>query len=127
MSKLKKILHIDDDDIMRMMFRKSMERTHPDIEVVSCVTMLEFIDHLSSFKPDLLIIDVVMPIVNGPTLLKKIRALSYTMPAIFMTGHETVELEDQASLEPILDIIHKPFVPAQVGHNILRMWENLDR
>ena len=127
MSELKKILHIDDDDIIRMMFRKSIERTHRDIEVISCGTVSEFIDRLDTFKPDLLIIDVVMPIVDGPTLLKKIRNLSYTMPVIFMTGHETIELGDQASLEPILDIIHKPFVPAQVGHDILKMWDRLNR
>lgn len=125
MTQLKKILHIDDDEMMRMMFKKSIERSHPDLEVISCTTALEFIDGLATFQPDLLIIDVVMPILDGPTLLRKTRSLSYTAPAIFMTGHETLELEDQESLEPLLDMIHKPFVPAQVGHDILAMWKNL--
>lgn len=122
MRQLKKILHIDDDSMMQMMVKKSIERSSKGFEIICCTSAAQFIEHLSTFEPDLLIIDVSMPILDGPHLLEKVRNLSNTTPAIFMTGHETIELEDQAKLEPIIGVIHKPFSPVSIGDDLLKLW-----
>jgi FixJ family two-component response regulator len=122
MKPLKKILHIDDDSMMQMMVKKSIERSDKGFEIICCTTAAQFIGHLSTFEPDLLIIDVSMPILDGPHLLEKIRNIPNIAPAIFMTGHETVELEDQEKLEPIIGIIHKPFSPVSIGDDLLILW-----
>jgi two-component system OmpR family response regulator len=126
MKKLTKILHIDDDEIMRMMLKKAIERNNQGFEIVSCATATEFIGNLAIFQPDLLIIDVVMPVLDGPSLLAKIRAMPDTTPAIFITGHENLELNNKESLEPILGIIHKPFSPMKICDDLLNMWANLN-
>jgi two-component system cell cycle sensor histidine kinase/response regulator CckA len=123
MRPLKKILHIDDDAVMRMMIKKSLDRSDKGFEVISCSIISEFINHITTFSPDLLIIDVVMPTTDGPTLLEKVRRLHCRTPAIFMTGQESPDLSSHISLEPILGIIHKPFSPTLLSDDLMRFWE----
>lgn len=123
MNELKKILYIDDDTMMRMMVQKSLERSNKGFEIVSCATSSEFLSSLRSFIPDLLIIDVVMPFMDGPTILAEVRNLSYTTPAIFLTGHEQFEPENKADLQPIIGTIQKPFASMALGDELLKMWE----
>lgn len=124
MRPLKKILHIDDDAVMRMMVQKSLERSSQDFEVVNCITVEDFMEKLSSFNPDLLIIDVVMPIIDGPILLERVRRLGNRTPAIFMTGQENIEFKGREKLEPIIGIIHKPFSPSLLGEDLINLWKN---
>ena len=121
---LHKILHIDDDTVMRMMVTKSIQRSHPDINIISCAHAQEFMDSLESLKPDLLIIDVMMPAVDGPTLLGRIRHANIQTPAIFMTGQETIDFDNRSSLEPIIGVINKPFSPTKLGDDLLELWKN---
>ena len=122
MKQLKKILHIDDDTMMQMMVKKSIERSNKGFEIVCCTTATQFIEHLSTFDPDLLIIDISMPVIDGPHLLEKIRSISNLTPAIFMTGHEMIELRDSGRLEPIIGTIYKPFSPLTLGDDLLKLW-----
>ena len=122
MRELKKILYIDDDTVMRMMVQKSLERTHKDFIITCCAQPSEFIDLCTSFKPDLLIIDVVMPTLKGPELLSRLRRLGIRIPAIFITGQEMIDFENREVLEPILGIIQKPFSPSALGKNLTDLW-----
>jgi len=124
MNPLHKILHIDDDAMMRMMVKKSFERSEYPFEVITCATATEFKGALTSFSPDLLVIDVVMPSLNGPDLLEIIRAESFHMPAVFMTGHDSLDFPNREKLEPILGMIRKPFSPTSLAKNLLDMWNN---
>lgn len=123
MTQLKKILHIDDDSMMRMMVQKSIERSQKGFEIISCTTASEFLENLSIFTPDLLIIDIAMPVVDGPTLLEKARETGNTTPAIFMTGHENPDLKNREKLDPIIGILQKPFSPISLGDDLLKLWD----
>lgn len=120
---LQKILHIDDDPIMRLMVKKALERSQKGFEVISCASPTEFLDHLISFKPDILIIDVMMPIMSGPALLEKIRKGGNNTAAIFMTGQESMQIDNRAILDPILGVIPKPFSPTALGDDLIRLWD----
>ena len=122
MKPLIKILHIDDDTVMRMMVKKALERSGQNFEVITSATPEEFLDYLPVFCPDLLIIDVAMPILSGPLLLERVRSLKNQTPAIFMTGHETIDFKDREKLEPIIGVIHKPFSPNVLGENLITLW-----
>jgi CheY-like chemotaxis protein len=119
---LQKILHVDDDTVMRMMVKKALERSQKGFDVVSCASAHEFLDKITPFSPDLLIIDVIMPIMTGPVLLEKVRGLSIKTPAVFMTGQEMVEIQNREKMEPILGIIQKPFSPASLGDDLIKLW-----
>lgn len=122
MKPLKKILHIDDDTVMRMMVKKALERSNNGFEVISSSTPEEFLKYLPTFNPDLLIIDVAMPILSGPLLLEKVRGLGNMTPAIFVTGHESINFQNREKIEPIIGIIHKPFSPNILGESLVSLW-----
>lgn len=121
---LQKILHVDDDAVMRMMVKKALERAQKGFDVVSCASVHEFLDKIAPFSPDLLIIDVVMPVMTGPILLDKVRSLSIQTPAVFMTGQDVIEIQNREKLEPILGIIQKPFSPIALGNDLINLWDD---
>lgn len=124
MKKLEKILHIDDDAVIRMMVKKSIERSQSGLEIISCISSDEFINNIATYNPDILVIDVIMPTTPGPVLLQKIREKGIETPAIFMTGQDHIDFKDRAGLEPILGIIKKPFSPTQLPSDLISLWNN---
>lgn len=124
MTPLHKILHIDDDAIMRTMVKKSLERSQKNFEIISCGTPSEFIAHIPSFLPDLLMIDVHMPLMKGPDLLLKIRESYPHIPALFMTGDETPSFANREKMDPMIGVLQKPFSPLTLGEDILHLWNH---
>ncbi|MFA7276641.1 MAG: response regulator [Pseudobdellovibrionaceae bacterium] len=124
-NQLQKILHVDDDPVMRMMTKKALERARMGFDVVSCASAHELIDQLSQFGPDLLLVDMIMPIMDGLSLVAHIRSLSTPLaqtPVIFITGRTDTNINGREKLEPILGIIHKPFSPTTLGSDLVDLW-----
>lgn len=92
--------------------------------------LLEF---LESNTPDLILLDVHMPQMNGFEALKKIRQMegAKQIPVIFLTADEDVETETRGLEAGAMDFIKKPFIPAvllvRVRHTIelTRLQRNL--
>lgn len=120
---LTKILHIDDDAVMRMMVGKALERSQKGFQIKSCITGTEFLETVTDFQPDLLVVDVLMPIMNGPTLIAELRKRANLTPVVFMTGQDDPVFENRAQLEPIIGIIRKPFSPLQLGDDLISLWQ----
>ncbi|OLF73885.1 hypothetical protein AWH62_06930 [Maricaulis sp. W15] len=79
---------------------------------------------VESFQPDLCLFDVMLPDMDGPETLRRIRALAGhdDMPAIFMTAKtQTHEPDDYARMDS-LGVIMKPFDPITLGDTIREMW-----
>lgn len=122
---LTKILHVDDDPVMRLMTKKALDRSHHSYTVLSCSSGQEFLKEISSFEPDLLLVDMVMPIMDGETLIEKLRLMNVTgsnTPVIYITGRPDVTFRNRPGLEPIIGIIQKPFAAATIGEDILNLW-----
>ena len=119
---LKKILHVDDDNVMRMMVKKALERSGKGFDIISCSSATEFLQKITEHSPDLLLIDVIMPDMRGPTLLERIREKAIMVPAIFMTGKDDLEIQNRAKLEPIIGIIPKPFSAITLGDDLISLW-----
>ena len=80
-----------------------------------------------AFSPDLLLLDVMMSGMNGPTTLQKLRKLSglQETPAIFMTAKvQPQEVEHFKSLGA-LDVIPKPFDPMSLSQTVKDIWEKV--
>ena len=80
------------------------------------------LERLNEGLPDVVILDVMMPAMDGPATFALIRAKYPKLPIIFLTGQETDEqLAKLRSLGPA-GILAKPFDPKTIGravHNIL--------
>lgn len=124
MSKLS-ILHVDDDENIRALTALAFE-LGGDAEVRSAASGVEALGLLTEgFRPDLLLLDVMMPGMDGPSLLSEIRrppAVS-TAPAIFMTAqtqdHELARLMDLGAA----GVVIKPFDPLTLGPQVRQLLE----
>jgi CheY-like chemotaxis protein len=79
---------------------------------------------VNSFSPDLLLLDVMMPEMDGPTTLKALRQIPGTLPTpvIFMTAKvQPAEVEELRTLGA-LDVIAKPFDPMTLADQIKKIW-----
>jgi two-component system, cell cycle sensor histidine kinase and response regulator CckA len=77
-------------------------------------------------KIDLLLTDVVMPGMNGPTLAKEVRALHPQTKILYMTGYsgEFIRVD---MLTPGVSLIQKPFTPADLGRKVSKMLADAPR
>jgi CheY-like chemotaxis protein len=77
------------------------------------------------YVPDLLLLDVMMPNMDGPTTLQELRKLDVTSktPVIFMTAKvQASEKEYYLSLGAI-DVIAKPFDPMSLSTQVNQLWD----
>jgi PAS domain S-box-containing protein len=67
---------------------------------------------------DVLLVDVVMPGMSGPTLAKELTALIPGLRVLYMSGYAGVAAEQEITLAPGSDYIEKPFVPSALGKRV---------
>lgn len=122
-----KILHVDDDHVLRLMTKTAITRSAHGFTLESCASAKEALEKLKDWTPDLLLIDMIMPVMNGVEFLRAIRqsgiAGAKDIPAIFMTGKEDTRIDGRSELDPVLGIIQKPFSPVQLPDDILTLLE----
>ena len=84
----------------------------------------EALDKADEFAPDLILLDVMMPGMDGPSTLETLRKLEQTQetPVIFMTAKtQSHEIERFRNLGA-LDVITKPFDPMTLADVIKGIW-----
>ena len=84
---LRRILYVDDDDDIRAVALFTLEEVG-GFEVAACASGEEALARAADFAPQLLLLDVMMPVMDGPAVLSALRRqpTTATTPAIFMTA-----------------------------------------
>jgi CheY-like chemotaxis protein len=116
---IKQVLLVDDDQNIRTLAQMGLEGL-TDWKVELAASGAEAIRKASELKPDLIILDVMMPGMDGPTTLGELRKVdSLTdIPVIFMTAKaQTHELELYQRMGA-KGIITKPFDPMTLPDDI---------
>jgi len=82
------------------------------------------IEMASKYSPDLILLDIIMPEMNGFDVIKILKASDKTqnIPVIFITGLVSVEDEEKGLSMGAVDYIHKPFSPKIVKS---RVWNQI--
>lgn len=119
-----KILHVEDDLDIQMIARMVLVDLG-GYDVLQCASGLEAIEKAASFAPDMMVLDYMMPEMNGLATLRALREIPalQLVPAAFMTAkmldlHPT-ELADLG----VVGIISKPFDPVSLPDQINRLWQ----
>ncbi len=124
MATLQRILHVEDDDSIIAITRVALE-TVGGLSVRSCTRGQEAIDQAPGYQPDLILLDVMMPDMDGPTTLaglKSVLDLS-ARPVVFMTA-KVHPSEQQAYFElGASEVIVKPFDPMALATQLKTIWE----
>ena len=123
MTGLNRILHVEDDEDILMIARLALADLG-GFEVMQCASGPEALREAEAFAPDLLLLDFMMPEMNGVQTLKALRALpSMTdIPAIFMTAKAMESIEGEMTGMGVLGRITKPFDPVTLPNEIRRYW-----
>jgi two-component system OmpR family response regulator len=114
-----RILHVDDEPDIREVVEISLG-LDPGFATRSCSSGEEAIVAAIDWQPDIILCDVMMPVMDGPATLMRLRenALTAGIPVIFMTARaQTRELDGFRSLGA-LGVIPKPFDPMTLAASV---------
>lgn len=120
---LSRILYVEDEADIREIVQLALSSVG-GFQVEPCASGPEALEKAAGFKPDLILLDVMMPEMDGPRTLHELRQLPDTIdtPVIFMTAK--VQSQDLAHYRRLgaLDVILKPFDPMMLSGDIDRIW-----
>ncbi|MBL4645190.1 MAG: response regulator [Rhizobiales bacterium] len=123
LTELKKITYVEDEPDIRAVAELALTLVG-NFTVDVCVSGMEAIEKAPEFGPDLILLDVMMPGMDGVETFHKLREkpeLADT-PIIFMTAKvQKHEIESYRELGAI-DVIAKPFDPMTLGQEINTIW-----
>ena len=121
----RRILYVEDDDDIREIARLALEFVG-EFEVMLCASGEDAVAGAAAFNPDIILLDVMMPGMDGPSTLTALRrqpALSHT-PVAFMTAK--IQPQEIAAYKAMgaVDVIAKPFDPMTLPEQIRSIWQN---
>jgi two-component system OmpR family response regulator len=116
-----KILYVDDEPDIREVASMSLE-IDPQIEVRTAASGEEALAQLDAggWAPDLFLLDVMMPGMDGPGLLKRIRERPAfdAAPAVFITARAQPSERDAFLAAGAVGVIAKPFDPLTLASEV---------
>jgi two-component system, OmpR family, response regulator len=123
---LNRISYVEDDEDIQRIVRMSLERLGKmTVDIVSDPTMA--IEAISAFKPDLVMLDWMMPKMDGPTLYREMRQHAQTrgLPVVFITAKAAQRDLDELMAMGAVATISKPFSPKDLPEQLRGIWRNL--
>lgn len=123
MPPLSRILHVEDDCSIQAIAKVALEAVG-GFQVLSCVSGKAALEQVQAFDPQFILLDVMMPGMDGPQTLLQLRELVdiQRVPVVFMTAKvQPAEIEHYLSLGA-RDVITKPFDPMQLANQVREIW-----
>ncbi len=108
----RRIIVVDDDEQVRHVVRRSLERE--GFTVATASGGKEVLSMLDEDPPSLIFLDLKMPDVDGPTLLRKIRVAWGAVQVIVLTGPPESDLLERALEHGPITLLAKPSTPSQI-------------
>lgn len=121
---LKRILYVDDEPDIRSVAKMSLEMVG-GFTVLICASGAEALEKVVDFAPDLILLDVMMPEMDGPATLAALRHIPALaeIPILFFTAKvQSGEVEQFKSLGAV-DVVAKPFKPMELPQTLRTIWE----
>ncbi|MDP1026348.1 response regulator [Sphingomonas sp. KR1UV-12] len=107
------ILLVEDEDMVRAVAERALTRQgYTVLTAENGEAALELIE--TAARPDLLISDVVMPSMDGPTMVRKVRERYPDLPVLFMSGYAEEQLRKSIDLDNVA-FLPKPFSVQQLA------------
>ena len=108
-----KILVVDDEPDIRFLLKDILEDEGYEVNLAENATQAG--EQKQAFLPDLILLDIWMPEMDGVTLLKQWNEQkSLVCPVVMMSGHGTVETAVEATRYGAFDFVEKPLSTAKL-------------
>ena len=120
---LERILYVEDEPDIQAVAKIALEAVG-GFQVMICSSGADALEKVSGFAPDLILLDVMMPNMDGPTTLEHFRANPATasIPVIFLTAKVQPSEVSQFQALGALDVIAKPFDPMTLAAQVTKIW-----
>lgn len=120
---LTSIFYVDDEPDIREVVEMALGLV-PGITVRTCPSGVQALQELPLLRPDLVLLDVMMPGLDGPATLAQMRLDESLkeMPVIFMTAKALPQEVDRFLKLGAIGVISKPFDPLQLGQRVQALW-----
>ena len=107
-----RILVVDDEAAIRDSLKMTLE--YEGYEFLGAATGQEGLALVEREGPDLVLLDVKMPGMDGLEVLDRIRAMNDALPVVVVSGHGTISTAVEATKKGAFDFIEKPFASDRV-------------
>jgi CheY-like chemotaxis protein len=123
-----RLLHVDDEPDIREIVDLSLS-LNPDFQVRACGSGAEALTLAAEWSPQLILLDVMMPRMDGPTTLSHLRTDPRTsnIPVLFMTARAQNREVEQFIALGAQGVISKPFDPMTLASVVRSHLEALNR
>jgi CheY-like chemotaxis protein len=104
---MKKILIVEDEPSLSNILKESLEKEHYLVATAS--NGAEGLGAIKKEKPDLVLLDIVMPVMDGLTMAQKMRTMpeGKDLPVIMLTNYDQAENVEKALAENAFDFLVK--------------------
>ena len=123
---LERICYVEDDEDIRRIVRMSLERVGKmTVELVDEPSRA--IEAMLAFRPDLVMLDWMMPGMDGPTLFRQMKQRPETssLPVVFITAKAAQRDLDELMGMGAAGAISKPFSPKDLPEQLRAIWAKL--
>ncbi|MDH5204335.1 MAG: response regulator [Hylemonella sp.] len=122
--KLERILYVEDEPDIQAVAKLALEMLG-GYAVTMCGNGEEALAQVEQFEPQLILLDVMMPGMDGPTTLKRLRENPDTarIPVIFLTAKVQPQEVAQYQALGALDVLAKPFDPMTLSVQVQQIWD----
>jgi CheY-like chemotaxis protein/HPt (histidine-containing phosphotransfer) domain-containing protein len=116
-----RILHVDDEPDILEVVNLSLRRDR-EFTIRSCISGETALVEAAEWAPDLILCDVMMPVMDGPATLARLRENPRTarIPLVFMTARAQIRELDHFTSLGASGVIAKPFDPMTLAASVRR-------
>ena len=124
---LQRILYVEDDEDFHEIAKLALE-VFGSYTLKVCISGPDAIRSAAAFAPDLMLLDAMMPGMDGPATFKELREIPQlaSVPIIFMTANASPREVEQFMKLGAADVIPKPFDPMTLAHTIQKIWVKIN-
>ena len=114
-----KVLIVDDEPNIRNLVQWSLEDVQCD--VIQAANGVEALKALEEHRPDVMILDLAMPLLDGMSVLAEMKHLWSGLPTrvIVVTAHGSVKTAIEALRLGASDFVEKPFSPTELRQSVM--------
>ena len=125
---LQTVMYVDDEPDIREVVEMSLGLV-ADLSVHTADSGEQALEALPRVQPDMVLLDVMMPGMDGPTTLARMRARPELagIPVVFMTAKAMPQEIARFIEMGAAAVISKPFDPMSLGAQVVKIWEGVDR
>lgn len=123
---LTKIMYAEDEPDIQAVARVALEMVG-GFQVSIVNSGLDLLEQVTGYAPDLIMLDVMMPGMDGPSTLQALKNIPElaSIPVVFMTAKVQPAEVQQYKAMGAVDVIPKPFDPMNLANQLRDVWGRL--